>query len=309
MSYARALDICRTTTLDAVGIAQRWGVIEVKKSLASGGGMPVDTQSAVLSDFGANTPRYGDTLVALSTAVAADSSDPGHLPWQGGTEVSDFIGSGPVDWLQANMGKMPSAPGCPEPGATSVRDPVMLTLTIRVPTNAKSFSISSNFMSAEYPEWVCSDFNDFFVILLKSEWDGVPANPHDGNLAFYTAPGGETYPLGVNLAKGTGLFRQCVNGTIGCSGDATDTATSCESTSELVGTGFDVVGSDCGTSGPIGGGTGWLRTRGNVVPGEVMELRIAVWDTSDGLYDSVALIDSFEWDIEPAEPGTETPIE
>ena len=54
----------------------------------------------------------------------------------------------------------------------------------------------------------------------------------------------------------------------------------------------------------VGGGTGWLNTRGNVTPGEIITLRIAVWDTSDALYDSAALIDSFQWNIDPTTPGT-----
>ena len=68
-----------------------------------------------------------------------------------------------------------------------------------------------------------------------------------------------------------------------------------------------VLGEACDPSGIVGGGTGWLNTRGNVVPGEVITLRIAIWDTGDALFDSLALIDSFQWNIEPTVPGTEMP--
>jgi hypothetical protein len=214
-------------------------------------------------------------------------------------------GSVPASWLAANGGTFPSAPGCPKPGGSTVNDPVMLTLDIRVPTNASSFNISSYFLSAEYPEYVCSTFNDFFIMLLDSGWNGMPANPKDGNLAIYTAPSGGQFPVGVNLAQGTGLFRQCVNGQMGCQGSNTSTSTACVSQAELSGTGFDAVGASCGPNGPIGGGTGWLNTTGNVVPGEVIKLRIAIWDTSDAFYDSVALIDNFQWKIDPTTPGTE----
>ena len=57
----------------------------------------------------------------------------------------------------------------------------MLTLKIRAPTNARSFSVRTQFFSAEYPEWVCSEFNDFFVALTDSAAD----NPADGNIAIY----------------------------------------------------------------------------------------------------------------------------
>ena len=53
-----------------------------------------------------------------------------------------------------------------------------------------------------------------------------------------------------------------------------------------------------------GGGTGWLTTSGNVQPGEIMTLRIAIWDTSDDALDSMAVIDNFKWSAEASMPGT-----
>jgi hypothetical protein len=60
----------------------------------------------------------------------------------------------------------------------------------------------------------------------------------------------------------------------------------------------------CGASNLAGGGTSWLIVRGNVQPGEIIDLRLAVWDTSDDLYDSVLLLDDFRWSTDVAEPGT-----
>jgi hypothetical protein len=304
-AYARALDICRTTTKEATGLDQRWGVVSVALTRANGTPLPNLTQAAIKDAFGVNTPRFGDTLVVLATGPAADRDDPGWQPWQGGTDMqAGADGTVPASWLAANGGAFPSAPGCPKPGGSEVNDPVMLTLEIRVPTNASSFSISSNFFSAEYPEFVCSTFNDFFNMLLTSGFQGVPANPKDGNLAIYTAPDGGQFPVGVNLAQGTGLFRQCVNGTLGCAGSNTSATTSCVSQAELAGTGFDEPGVACDPNGIVGGGTGWLNTTGNVVPGELIILRIAIWDTSDPIYDSAALVDNFQWKIDPTVPGT-----
>ena len=304
-AYARALDICRTTTREATGLDQRWGVIAADLTRANGAPLPNLAQAAIRNDFGVNTPRYGDTFVMLSTGPAADSDDPDWKPWQVGTDMQPGAdGTVPTSWLVANGGVFPSAPGCPKPGGSEVNDPVMLTLEIRVPTNASSFSISSYFFSAEYPEYVCSTFNDFFIMLLTSEWAGMPANPKDGNLAIYTAPNGGQFPVGVNLAQGTGLFRQCLNGTMGCEGANTSTSTSCVAQDDLVGTGFEQPGAACDPNSIVGGGTGWLTTTGNVVPGEVVKLRIAIWDTSDASFDSAALIDSFQWKIDPTVPGT-----
>jgi hypothetical protein len=73
----------------------------------------------------------------------------------------------------------------------------------------------------------------------------------------------------------------------------------------LTGTGFDTADDGwCDSDSLEGGGTGWLQTRGNVVPGEVITLRIAIWDTSDHILDSIAVIDAFTWSVDVAEPGT-----
>jgi hypothetical protein len=186
-------------------------------------------------------------------------------------------------------------------------DPVMLTLTIKVPTNAKSFKLDTNFFSSEFPEYTCSPYNDFFVVLLDSMYQGTPANPADKNLAFYQPPSSnQFYPVGVNLAHGdTGLFTQCVNGPTGCAPLSTaGTISTCMGTQELMGTGFDTSDVGCGSSNLEGGGTGWLTTSGNVVPGEIITLRIAIWDTSDELLDSLAVIDGFTWSVDTSDPGT-----
>src|SRR5262245_60050353 len=153
------------------------------------------------------------------------------------------------------MGTLPNAPGCPDPSGTTANDPVMLNLEIRVPSNAHSFSLKTNFYSAEFPEWTCSPYNDFFVVLLDSMYSGNPANPTDRNLAFYTQPGTtNNYPVGVNLAYGnTGLFTQCVNGTTGCSGTS-GTISTCVGTDDLMGTGMDEPDSGSCDSNSLTGG-------------------------------------------------------
>jgi hypothetical protein len=106
----------------------------------------------------------------------------------------------------------------------------------------------------------------------------------------------------VNLAMvAEGLFTQCQNGEIGCENQSTSYG-GCLGTAQLEGTGFDTVGEGCGT-GPEGGGTGWLRMSGNVTPGEVFEIRFAIWDSSGHIYDSLVLLDDWEWSVEAAEPG------
>jgi hypothetical protein len=284
------------------------------------------SSKSIRTGFGSGvTPLKGSSLAVLSTGVAAaqaapNNANPSWVAFQGG-QSSGITSGAPADWLAAHSNKFPNAPGCPAPqGGTTANDPVMLKVRVRAPTNASSFTVSSFFYSSEYPEWVCSPYNDFFLTLLDSKFTPGPgqvANPTDKNLAFYDPPpaGGAIYPVGVNLAFGnTGLFKQCVNGPTGCGAVAVaGTTTTCAGITQLVGTGFDVLNPPsqypndpavCGASTRAGGGTGWLKTSGNVKPGETIELRFVTWDTGDGWYDSVVLLDNFTWSVSASTPGT-----
>jgi hypothetical protein len=110
----------------------------------------------------------------------------------------------------------------------------------------------------------------------------------------------------VNLAHGnTGLFTQCRNRTTGCAEGTAGTISTCTGVTELAGTGLDTADpGSCDSQALQGGATGWLVTGGNVKPGEIITLRIAIWDTSDDALDSLAVIDGFQWDLGPVDPGT-----
>jgi hypothetical protein len=305
MDYAKGIDICQTTT----DTDKTWGVISAQLTLADGTGVPDPEGRAIRPRFGANTiPQGGVNMIMLSSGGAAAKTDinPAYHDWDSYTHTGTNTSPFPADFLAANGGTLPNTPGCPPPSGTTANDPEMLTIRVRVPTNAKSFKLSTNFYSAEFPEWVCTSFNDFFVVLLDSTYAGDPANPMDKNLAFFQPPGTMTkVPVGVNLGHGnTGLFTQCVNGATGCSGTPGSIST-CTSTSLLTGTGFDDPASGtCDANSVKGGATGWLVTQGNVVGGEIMTLRIAIWDTSDHVFDSAAVIDGLQWSTEVANPGT-----
>ena len=301
MDYAKAIELCQVASF------KRWGVVSARLVLPNGQGTPNPVQQSIRTSFGGTTVRAGSSFAVLSSgnAAAVGQTNPPYVAFQQGNAIGSSSPF-PADWYAANGNKLPNAPGCPGPNGTNANDPIMLELQIRTPTNAKSFSMSTNFFSAEYPEWVCSRFNDFFVVLLDSTWNGTPANPADKNLAIYKAPNNTTYPVGVNLAYGnTGLFKACTNGNTGCSlGAVPGSISTCAGTGELTGTGFDVAASGCGTNNLTGGGTGWLVTSGNVVGGEVITLRIAIWDTSDSILDSIAIIDNFQWSVDASMPGT-----
>jgi len=301
LQYASALDLCQRTTELGTGP----GLISAQLTLSSGAGVPASASHAIRGTFGTNnTPRAGAAMVVLSTGAAAapGQTNPLFTSFQPGLDT-ETSSPAPADWLTANGGAFPVAPGCPSANGATAFNPVMLTLRIRVPGNAHSLKLSARFFSADYPEYVCSGFNDVFVALLDSVYAGTPSNPADKNLATYTS-GALKYPLGVNLAHGnTGLFTQCVNGNTGCAGAVAGSTITCTSTAALVGTGMDTPDSQCSTATTIGGGTDWLVIRGNVVPNEIITLRLALWDTADGLSDSVVLLDNFAWSPDTVVPG------
>ncbi len=321
LDFAKSIDLCRFTTDKPASPKDRtWGVIGAKFKVAQGGQKPSAESHSIRGGFGTNvTPQSGSNMAVLSSGVAAAQDSPNNTQpdWQA---FQPGVAAGkssnpPQDWLMANGGKMPNSPGCPEP-AKQVNDSIMLELDVRVPTNANSFKVSTFFYSSEYPEWVCSQFNDFFLTLLDSKFvpnQNQSANPSDKNIAFYDAGGGNIYPLGVNLAFGnTGLFKQCENGQTGCNMTAVQSTTNaCTGTTMLAGTGFDIqkppsppgLKCCCGNNDLAGGGTGWLKMSGNVKPGETIKLRFVIWDTSDAYYDSLVLLDGFEWSVSASTPG------
>ena len=263
--------------------------------------------------FGDNiTPKEGSKIAILSTG-----------PWNGPTkdatcatlEAGDMKTSSkiPEDWINMMPNcAIPKSPSCGGTTVTenlsdqcagkeipSVQDPIMLTLKIKAPSNARAFQFNLFFFSVEYPSTVCSsnNFNDFFIALLDSEHntkypDDEFQNPYDKNLAKDE----KGNPVGVDLAP-NGLFMVC-----NPNDSSTTYSSNCTQGKELLqGTGFDSFGS---------GGTGWLTTRGNVVPGETITLRLALWEQGsvsygpDHSWDSTVLLDGFKWLPKPAKAGT-----
>ena len=56
--------------------------------------------------------------------------------------------------------------------------------------------------------------------------------------------------------------------------------------------------------GSTGGATTWLTTDAPVVPGETIQLELMLFDVSDGILDSVVLLDNFRWGLQPAVVNT-----
>ena len=180
----------------------------------------------------------------------------------------------------------------------------MLVLTIRAPTNARAFSFNSYFFSAEFPEYVCTPYNDQFIALVDTP-NGTPspiANPVDKNLMTLTQ-NNQKWPIAINIASGTSVFSVCdaASKSQQCQGQQVSSISCGLGATQLDGTGFEKPATD---NCLVGGGTYWLTTAGNVIPGDTVQLRIAIWDVSDSIFASTALIDGFQWLTNATLPGT-----
>ncbi|MDP3501104.1 MAG: choice-of-anchor L domain-containing protein [Myxococcales bacterium] len=316
MDYARAIGLCRTASASS----RTWGVIEAELLLANGEPVPPMTgASSIRSVFGRVPPQEGARFAVLSSGGASDAVQRNPALEAGGTMKSVSLdcrdGGSPVcidDWFYASSpplkepGRLPGAPGCGTMASQDIaNDSIMLRLRIRAPTNAGSFRIKTRFFSEEYPQFVCSAFNDQMVLLIDTPGAFV-GNPTDKNLMTYsdpTADGGGSWPVGINLAAGTPLFQTCVSQSANptCWNPRVASSSCGLGPGDLAGTQFARTG-DGGC--PQGGATRWMTTRGNVKPGAVFELRAAVWDVGDSILDSVVLIDDFKWNVDAGVSGT-----
>lgn len=323
--YAKALGICRTTTENPPKAQRTWGLISAQLLRADGTALGDMRAVSIRQSFGSINPATleGKSTIVMSSGIAADETqtNPGpngggngnnvstsHMPSSSVTisgggqySVKDWFATPNLPLKPANG--LPDSPGCNASNTATAQDSVMLVLRLRAPTNARAFSFNSYFASAEYPEFVCTSFNDQFIALVDTP-TGVPAptpNPVDKNLMTFTS-GNQKWPIGINIAKGTNLFAVCESQAAnpGC-WDPDVSATSCGlGPAQLAGTGFEASGGGC----PIGGGTFWLTTAGNVIPGQIVEIRIALWDVGDSAFDSLAILDGFQWLSAATLPGT-----
>jgi hypothetical protein len=302
----QAMDLCQKTTEAPPLPQKKWGVIGAQLLLADGKAVPApnDLQVGVLAGYGPNVkPLAGTTMAALSSGTARAPGDPGYVHPQNGKkagEIGNFNAGtqcgGPPDYIAQHGGMFPSPANCSSQcvgqACNTSYDSVNLKARIRVPTNAKSFSYRFKFYSAEYPEFLCRQYNDFFVTLLSSSWLPDPnANPPedplptDKNIAFDA----NKNPVSVNNA----FFQVCFplpGQPSACPGG----------TLELVGTGMGGWDNDLSD----GGGTVWLTNDAPVVPGETIEIEFITWDAGDHNVDSLVLLDKFRWNITPSAVGT-----
>jgi putative metal-binding protein len=254
---------------DATSMAQSMELCDprfFKGAMTNG---PSDMRARIVaSKFGtAITPKAGANMTLVSTGLAVDKSSMSFVEPQDGTDLKNN-GTNPLPNLVG-------ASKCGQGGAvTKVQDYTEVVVQLKAPSNAQSFSFQFQFFSAEYPEFVCTNYNDEFLVIVQSS--KTYAQPT--NISFDA----KMNPITVN----SGFFIVCQNG------GTPQTMNCTQPVSAIAGTGFD---DDDGAGEPIGGSTGWLTTTAPIQPGEDVTLRFVIFDEGDGIYDSSALIDNFQW--------------
>lgn len=272
---AKAIGLCKMQN------GQSWGLVNARYATADNQPLanfdPQGIGHGILTGFGPNVhPQEGKKLLALSSGTARQPTDSGYQP------VSGF------DKGYSNTpppGFPKESPSCPGVTSGEPHDSAALEVTVKVPSNAKSLSFNLNFYTYEYPDFICSEYNDFFVALLNPP----PAMQPDGNISFDA--------MGNLISVNAGFLQVCSPTSTGGK-----TFTCPLGTSQLSGTGFDtdMFGSPVQNSAA----TGWLQTTSPVEPGSTIKLRFAIWDSGDGILDSTVLLDNFTWDAKGGDTVT-----
>jgi len=289
---ARAAGICKESSG-----SKDWGLVGAKWVLPDGAPVPAGFEEefhlghGVLPKFGSVVKvREGAHLLALSSGTAREPDTVGYKSPSGFSKGYDS--SHPFGFPK-------ESPACPGTLTGEPHDGAALEVELRVPTNAHGLAFDFNFFTYEWPGFVCSQFNDFFVALLEP----FPAKQLDGNISF-DAMGN---PISVNNA----FLDVC-----GCKGNPPQP---CEAggklfncalgNSELLGTGF---GFDAGGFSDDHGATSWLTSQAPVTPSgkksSVIKLRWGVYDSGDGVLDSTTLIDRFRWILKAGVPVATEPV-
>jgi hypothetical protein len=312
--FANAMGLCQDAT------ATKWGIVTASYTKGYAGGTPNDGQHGIQPGFGSViTAREGSQLGILSSGFARDWDDiPGTDTGPCSVPTNPMVLGPPCfkGYQQPMSGKGTSPPGypkaaaaCPQESGLGVFDAIAVQLQIKVPLNAQGLQFDFDFYSGEWPEYVCTNFNDSFVAWLQSAaYPGHPAG--DLNVSF-DAKGD---PVSVNnaffdrctMSASTGCCAMAGMGPEGC-GSPTATSACAGGPGELGGTGFADDGTFCGSASTGGGATGWLTTTAPVKPGETITLQLIIWDTGDPNWDSSVLLDHFAWQPGPTMTGTSRP--
>lgn len=259
-------------------------------------------QVGVFADyFGDITPQQGGCYTVLSTGTAGSTTINSD-----GTSFCDCgFGSGCVD-----------DPDPVDPDIEGVCDLGEIRLTLTPPKNARGFEFDFMFLSAEWPEFLCQDFNDTFYTVVETaavgggERTNISFDPEQRsitvNVGFFEAPRQWSTPLGQTpfgavetvASCGSSLDPMCTlpgycpnNSFCESPCDAGQSCVDLEDSGN-----YACIEDEAVDLGHAGSGSGWLVTRAPISEDdETITLTFSVHDEGDGIYDSLVILDSFRW--------------
>lgn len=206
-------------------------------------------QATVLSAYGQSyVPKAGSAMASIATGDTSSTAD---------KDLSVYDVSTAHPSPSGDPGN-----GCGQADPPQVQDMVQMAMRLKAPPGATGFQFDFNFMSAEFPEYHCTEYDDTFLVMLNSQ-------TLQGNISF-----DENHNV---ISINTGFFDVC---------NPANAAT-CTGAAELAGTGYDDRG-----------GTGWLTTTAPISPNEEFSLTFYLFDEGDAELTSQVLIDNFKWTTE-----------
>jgi len=234
--FAKSLPLCQKASSpnDA-----RWGVITA--TYTQGDMMmtpPKAEQHGIEKKYGnVIKPREGKSMGMLSSGWAREYDNcNGPMGFMKGGCPMTGMGTVPMGYPKPAM-------GCTVSNVTN--DVIVEKLKIKVPKNAKGFTFDFNFFSGEWPEWVCTTFNDSFIAYYQSKAFNMGMAE---NISFDVMKN----PVSVN----NGFFDRCSPqpANVACLSPMPKSVPCKGGDMELQGTGFYDPGSHCGGQQDSGGG-------------------------------------------------------
>jgi len=279
---ATAMDLCRA--VKPAGPKTTWGVVSADYVLPDGTSSQAGQANFELG-FGVLGPAFGTSnktqqgvrMLGLSSGTARGLNDPG---------FSDPANDGVAGFDKGFTSGAPNGfpgttPACPGVTFGAAHDGAALRVVIRVPTNALTMSFDSNFFSSEFPDYVCSPYNDTYVVIMTPSPAGEPATAND-NIAFDSK--------GNVISVNAGFLTVCDPNSM----TSGPTYACAEGAGKLAGTCFAEANAPDMEDHAA---TDWLTTTVSVatLAGQEITLLFAIWDSSDGFLDSTVLIDNVAW--------------
>jgi hypothetical protein len=277
-----AFDICEQDTI-------------VNQGYSSPTGASTAGTYAAVGHFGSPSnglaPKLNDSYALMATGPAL------------GTEHSESMGGGSAEdpWAKDEYAQ------------TETYDNMEWAITLTAPTEAHGFGFKYVFFSEEYDDFIGTQFNDKFYVLLEAASTNGGAK---SIVNFTECRDPETY---YDFQCGAGQTG-CQEGARYCFIAINSAFSDCcwynncpGGTSAAVGTDISGTGFECATGqindGPTrGSSTGWLQTTWPITPGETFTITFHVHDTGDGIYDSEVILDSFQFLYDSVVPET-VPVE